>query len=90
MGDCSIGNLLGTPKMPTDALCLTQEEGQSLECEWKADEDGLWQCSECDIAWTFTDGGPEENELNYCPKCGRRLSVSVYYCYDSLSEDEEQ
>jgi len=27
----------------------------------------------CRLAWVFIDGGPVENELRYCPGCGRRL-----------------
>ena len=35
------------------------------------DEQGNWNCSECDLIWCFEYGGPEENHVNYCPQCGR-------------------
>lgn len=36
------------------------------------DED-TWQCSACGVLWTFLDGGPEDNEAGYCPKCGAKM-----------------
>jgi hypothetical protein len=45
------------------------------ECVWsRYDEDGdTWQGS-CGIAWTMIDDGtPRENEMVYCPKCGKRI-----------------
>ena len=36
------------------------------------DED-TWQCSACGLLWTFIDGGPEDNEAGYCPKCGAKM-----------------
>ena len=36
------------------------------------DED-TWQCSACGVLWTFIDGGPDDNEVDYCPKCGARM-----------------
>lgn len=44
-------------------------------CRWKMtdDEMSLWE-GDCGAAWNFIEGGdPKENELNYCPKCGRKL-----------------
>ena len=38
---------------------------------WHYDEyRGCWQCEKCGLVWVFTDDGPEENGVNYCPKCG--------------------
>lgn len=44
------------------------------ECEWSEDDDGIWN-SACGLAWVIEAGSPEENEMNYCPKCGKRLVV---------------
>jgi ribosomal protein L37AE/L43A len=36
-------------------------------------EDGIWECSNCDIAWQFDANGPKENQVYYCPKCGAKI-----------------
>lgn len=43
-------------------------------CVWsRADDDtDLWEGS-CGVAWSLSEGPPEENEMNYCPRCGARL-----------------
>lgn len=33
-----------------------------------------FQCSHCELAWHFDVGGLEDNEFNYCPKCGREIT----------------
>ncbi len=41
---------------------------------WSKNKDyELWECNNCDIAWEFSYDGPEENEVNYCPKCGLKI-----------------
>ena len=42
------------------------------ECEWREDEDGVWQTG-CGHAFTFEDGGPVENQQRFCGYCGARL-----------------
>ena len=44
-------------------------------CEWILidDDKGLWQCSKCGAEWVLEAGTPADNEMNYCPACGRRL-----------------
>ncbi len=46
-------------------------------CEWILidDDKGLWQCSKCGAEWVLEAGTPADNEMNYCPACGRRLEV---------------
>lgn len=41
-------------------------------CEWRYDGDYLWE-STCGLAFFFEEGNTEDNDFNYCPKCGRRL-----------------
>lgn len=53
---------------------VEEAEEKEPKCDYREDEDGTWSCSECPTAWTFTDGGPEENRVNYCPECGRKIS----------------
>lgn len=41
---------------------------------WFGDEDGsVWECNQCGLAWQLNYGTPQENEMNYCPKCGARM-----------------
>ncbi len=32
-----------------------------------------WVCEACDEPWTFECYTPQENNYNYCPKCGRKI-----------------
>jgi Pyruvate/2-oxoacid:ferredoxin oxidoreductase delta subunit len=36
----------------------------------------LWKCSKCGEEWTFEYGGPDENNMHYCPHCGRKLNCT--------------
>ena len=49
------------------------------EAIWREDKDGVWGCSECDLLWTFEWDGPEENDVRYCPKCGKRIVEVCHY-----------
>ena len=46
-------------------------------CQWSQTDDqhtpDTWQ-ADCGAMWTFTDGGPKDNDMNFCPKCGKPLS----------------
>ena len=52
---------------------MNNGELKAETCEWSEDDDGVWTCSKCDIAWEFTSDGPRENGVNYCPGCGWKL-----------------
>lgn len=43
-------------------------------CKWAADEDGIWH-SKCGSTWILTDGGPAENKMVFCLKCGKKIEV---------------
>ena len=48
---------------------------EPLTCEWTHnDDDGYWDTS-CGKAWGFDDGGPKENNMNFCHCCGKTLSI---------------
>ena len=50
-------------------------EREPLTCEWTHnDDDGYWDTS-CGEAWRFDDGGPKENNMNFCPCCGKTLRI---------------
>lgn len=42
------------------------------KCEWKQDENGVWE-TECGNMFEITEGTPNENDLKYCPYCGKHL-----------------
>ena len=54
-------------------LAALKELTQSV-CRWRMEDDdsGLW-AGDCGAMWTLTGGSPEENEMAYCPQCGRKL-----------------
>ncbi len=43
-------------------------------CKWSYDDDGFWE-SACGSSWVFNDGGPIENECNFCQKCGGKVML---------------
>lgn len=47
-------------------------------CTWTQSSDESMQgpfFGTCGVAWTFSEGGPSENDMLFCPKCGGRLNV---------------
>jgi len=42
-------------------------------CEW-VNDDAMWEGS-CGIVWEFPHGGPRDNDVNFCPKCGLPVKV---------------
>lgn len=48
--------------------------GETGECSWWGDGE-IWE-SNCGVAWTFNEGGPEENGMTYCHSCGKRVAVN--------------
>lgn len=38
------------------------------------DGDVYYDCSECGESWTTIEGTPWDNEWNYCPNCGARMT----------------
>jgi len=54
-----------------------QEGGQPATCAWTEDRDGAWE-TECGGILEFPDGGPDENEVRYCCRCGRPVEATGY------------
>ena len=47
------------------------------ECDWMhetAGVDDYWETG-CGEAHQFIDGGPKENDFEFCPYCGRKLKA---------------
>ena len=42
------------------------------QCIWKEDEDGVWD-TECGNKFEIIAGTPIENQMNFCPYCGKGL-----------------
>ena len=57
------------------AITAYREASGEASCTWTSDED-LWEGA-CGVAWTFIDGGPEENHVRYCPECGGKLVIDT-------------
>ena len=55
---------------------LIVQHMQERTCDWMlADpDDDMWM-GDCGIAFGFVDGGPEDNDMEFCPRCGGRLQV---------------
>lgn len=50
-------------------------EPRVAACVWTQDTDlGDVYDGSCGIKWEFTDGGPRENNVIFCPHCGARVS----------------
>lgn len=47
-------------------------------CTWTLDDDesGTW-ASSCGELWSFIDGGPAENRVNYCHYCGGKCAIAA-------------
>lgn len=46
-------------------------------CTWHCEEDiNNWH-SDCGYQFQFMEGGPEDNGVNFCPKCGKSVAVSA-------------
>lgn len=45
-------------------------------CQWRQTNDpympDTWE-ADCGAMWTFTDGGPKDNQMRFCPQCGHPL-----------------
>jgi len=46
-------------------------------CTWAEDEDGHWDTS-CGDRYTFIDGGPTDNGLQFCGYCGKSLKEAKH------------
>jgi hypothetical protein len=56
------------------AACRTTPD---RECEWKCDDidNSIWESS-CGESWSFVDGGPVENRMLFCHRCGSKLKTA--------------
>lgn len=53
------------------------QQRETEVCVWSENEnwdDNTWESS-CAVCWEFIEDGPKENDMNFCPKCGKRLVI---------------
>lgn len=60
-----------TMTMP-QAEVLREQLAGIERCVWIQQEDGWWKACE-DNAFEFTNDGPVENKIKFCPYCGRKI-----------------
>ena len=63
-------------------VIIEERGGRMIEnntCRWNLSTDFdcvIWS-SDCGLDWQFSNPEtPAENEMNYCPKCGKNLEVA--------------
>ena len=55
------------------------DEIEDDKCIWKEDSWYEYWETTCGITWTFPDSGvPCENDVNYCPNCGKPVYDEPY------------
>lgn len=57
-----------------DSIGLTDTQE---ECLWSFDDSDYHWSAPCGLTWVFTDGGPLENNVKFCPSCGKRAVVAA-------------
>ena len=50
------------------------KRGEWKETDMGWDGDTAWVCSVCGEPWTLIDGTPKENNMNFCPNCGAKMT----------------
>ena len=65
-------------------IALVRERDAALTpgCFWE--QDGEMWTSSCGANYQFTDGGPAENDHQYCHLCGCPIEIAV----DVIAQDE--
>lgn len=59
-------------------------------CTWtQMDEEGSDWDSSCGDAWFFESGAPKDNNVRFCPFCGRRVEAKFYEPDIEEWDDEE-
>ncbi|HBE9082245.1 LexA family protein [Serratia fonticola] len=56
-----------------DALGMAEAQEK---CFWSFDYSDYHWSAPCGLEWTFTDGGPAENYVKFCPCCGKCVEIA--------------
>lgn len=46
-------------------------------CHWSYDSFCDYWTAACGLTWQIIDGNLPENNMNYCPKCGHKITETV-------------
>lgn len=62
----------------------------SKYCEWTQEdnENNTWQ-GQCGMAFVLESGTPDENEMIYCPKCGKLVRTIIFIELEEMEEIPE-
>ena len=78
-----LGNFAGAAIIRQLAANQQQNAQQNIpeiipeSCTWTfSNYDDHWSGT-CGVEWIFPDGGPEENGVKFCPKCGKSVAISA-------------
>ena len=53
-------------------------------CYWKYEDMDCFYETACGVTWSFVDGGIEENGVNFCHSCGKKVISDADY--DDIEE----
>lgn len=56
---------------------IEKEKRIGETCTWTQDQDGVWD-TECGGRFEVMECTPHENQMNYCPYCGKSLREVQY------------
>ena len=59
---------------------ITNMNEEKKTAEWISvgfGEEERFQCSGCGMVWFLYEGNPIENEMYYCPRCGRKMGEQI-------------
>ena len=78
--NCDVEYLMSAGALKAfEAFVRADEREQALAapvCSWGQVDDlhtpDTWE-AECGAMWTFTEGGPKDNNMRFCPECGKPL-----------------
>ena len=56
---------------------LQHRDFKRTPCRWEQDMDGNWETG-CGNLFSFIEGGPKENDTNFCQYCGHKIEEHEY------------
>ena len=72
--------LQNASQLISDEIVMTNSErvlSMGEQCVWKEDEDGVWD-TECGNSFELVEGVPIQDEMNFCPYCGKALREETF------------
>ena len=63
------------PPPPPCRIMKAEEVANQIYCDWKFDKETIapfWDTA-CGNVYVLNEGGPKDNEYNFCPGCGRHI-----------------